>query len=281
MDRKQIQNWSASADENQPTWRDGLRGSDRTYMILAVPHVSRNGYRAIVYGRYNGSGGKIKFYPNPETLGIDRRMLQANGFTDVLDRPTEPYTRCYATLEQVKLLLGSLDLGEWAVCPLDMIHDALVQQKGRATSRARHPVDSGFEPTASLPDPEAGGSLAQLASTVQSVADKKAEEPVVDAAEASQAKVVEYVAHIISPYLIEDDGLADLSKITAEATLESLGLVSLDVVELITQAEDDLGIEIPEKDVEGFKTVGEFTTYLGKNPMYVKQIEGYTIPASV
>jgi len=62
--------------------------------------------------------------------------------------------------------------------------------------------------------------------------------------------------------------IADKLSINAEEiTLESsftddLNADSLDIVELIMALEDELDLEIPDEEVEGFKTVGDVVTYV-------------------
>ncbi|MCS7254289.1 MAG: acyl carrier protein [Armatimonadota bacterium] len=46
------------------------------------------------------------------------------------------------------------------------------------------------------------------------------------------------------------------------AFVEDLHADSLDVVELIMQFEENFGIEIPEADAEGIRTVGDAVEYL-------------------
>ena len=56
--------------------------------------------------------------------------------------------------------------------------------------------------------------------------------------------------------LISDATKIDGSKITpATNFVEDLNLDSLDIVELMMKMEDDFGVEIPEEDAEGMKTV--------------------------
>lgn len=56
-----------------------------------------------------------------------------------------------------------------------------------------------------------------------------------------------------------------VNEVTEDAQLaEDLGADSLDQVELIMKAEEALNIEIPDEDVEGIKTVGDFIDYLCK-----------------
>ena len=44
--------------------------------------------------------------------------------------------------------------------------------------------------------------------------------------------------------------------------IDDLNLDSLDVVELMMKMEDEFGIEIPEEDAEGLRTVGDVVSYL-------------------
>ncbi|HAJ32985.1 MAG TPA: acyl carrier protein [Candidatus Atribacteria bacterium] len=55
------------------------------------------------------------------------------------------------------------------------------------------------------------------------------------------------------------DGLGvDESKITEDSSfVDDLGLDSLDIVELIMAFEEEFDIEIPDKDAEKIKTVGD------------------------
>ncbi|MGL5149993.1 MAG: acyl carrier protein [Clostridium sp.] len=52
-------------------------------------------------------------------------------------------------------------------------------------------------------------------------------------------------------------------EITLESSfIEDLNADSLDVVELIMALEDELEMEIPDEDVEGFKTVEDVVNYV-------------------
>jgi len=65
--------------------------------------------------------------------------------------------------------------------------------------------------------------------------------------------------------LISDATKIDPSKITMETSfVDDLNLDSLDIVELMMKMEDDFGIEIPEEDAEGLKTVKDVVSYLEK-----------------
>ncbi len=44
-----------------------------------------------------------------------------------------------------------------------------------------------------------------------------------------------------------------------------LGADSLDVVELLTEIEDEFQIEIPDEEIENIKTIGDLTEYIQNN----------------
>jgi len=57
----------------------------------------------------------------------------------------------------------------------------------------------------------------------------------------------------------------DKSKITENSSfVDDLDTDSLDIVELIMAFEEEFDIEIPDKDVEKMKTVGDVIKYLDK-----------------
>ena len=63
--------------------------------------------------------------------------------------------------------------------------------------------------------------------------------------------------------LISEATKVEESKITMETNLvDDLNLDSLDVVELMMKMEDEFGMEIPEEDAEGLRTVKDIVTYL-------------------
>ena len=56
-----------------------------------------------------------------------------------------------------------------------------------------------------------------------------------------------------------------IEKITPDAEIvKDLGADSLDLIELLTQLEDEHGIVIPDEEVEGLKTVGDVAAVLEK-----------------
>ena len=57
----------------------------------------------------------------------------------------------------------------------------------------------------------------------------------------------------------------DASKIgTQTRFVDDLNLDSLDMVELMMKMEDEFGVEIPDDDAEGLKSVGDVISYLEK-----------------
>ncbi len=64
--------------------------------------------------------------------------------------------------------------------------------------------------------------------------------------------------------LISEATKIEESKLSLETSfVDDLNLDSLDIVELMMKMEDEFGIEIPEEDAEGLKTVKDIVTYLG------------------
>ncbi len=63
--------------------------------------------------------------------------------------------------------------------------------------------------------------------------------------------------------IIADKLSVDPETITLEASfIDDLNADSLDIVELIMALEDELEMEIPDEDVENFKTVGDVVNYV-------------------
>lgn len=55
-------------------------------------------------------------------------------------------------------------------------------------------------------------------------------------------------------------------KVTADTDLqEDLGADSLDVVDLLMSIEDEFGVEVPDDEIENFKTVGSLVSYIEAN----------------
>ena len=58
----------------------------------------------------------------------------------------------------------------------------------------------------------------------------------------------------------------DEDKITMEADIvDDLEADSLDVVDLVMTIEDEYGLEVPDDQIEGFRTVGDVVKYIEDN----------------
>jgi acyl carrier protein len=63
--------------------------------------------------------------------------------------------------------------------------------------------------------------------------------------------------------LISDATKIEIAKIQpATSFVDDLNLDSLDIVELMMKMEDEFGVEIPEEDAEGLKSVQDVITYI-------------------
>ena len=63
--------------------------------------------------------------------------------------------------------------------------------------------------------------------------------------------------------IIADKLSIDAEEITLDSSfIDDLNADSLDIVELIMALEDELDMEIPDEDVENFKTVGDVVNYV-------------------
>jgi acyl carrier protein len=63
-------------------------------------------------------------------------------------------------------------------------------------------------------------------------------------------------------------GQLDVSedKVTMDANIaDDLGADSLDLVDLLMSLEDEFGLEVPDEDIEGIKTVGDLVGYIESN----------------
>ena len=63
--------------------------------------------------------------------------------------------------------------------------------------------------------------------------------------------------------IIADKLSVDTEEITLDSSfIDDLNADSLDIVELIMALEDELDMEIPDEDIENFKTVGDVVNYV-------------------
>ena len=58
-------------------------------------------------------------------------------------------------------------------------------------------------------------------------------------------------------------GVENASLVPEANLLDDLGADSLDVVELVMALEEEFGIEVPDEDVEGIRTIGDIVQYVG------------------
>ena len=58
----------------------------------------------------------------------------------------------------------------------------------------------------------------------------------------------------------------DEDKVTMESDIvEDLEADSLDVVDLVMTIEDEFGLEVPDEEIENFRSVGDVVRYIQKN----------------
>lgn len=70
--------------------------------------------------------------------------------------------------------------------------------------------------------------------------------------------MIERLANIIREY--KDDDSVVLTKDTV--IIADLGLNSLDLVNLVTEIEDEFDVEVPDRAIKFFKTVGDVVKFL-------------------
>ena len=58
--------------------------------------------------------------------------------------------------------------------------------------------------------------------------------------------------------LVAEEAPVDRAALTRDATLDALGVASLDVISVLFALEDRFGVVVEQSDVEGVKTLGEF-----------------------
>ena len=75
----------------------------------------------------------------------------------------------------------------------------------------------------------------------------------------TQEEVLNKIKEIVPKFGVNPDDVSDTS------TLEDLDMDSLDVVEIMQAIEDDLGIRVPDEDLEDLSTIGDAVTAVVKN----------------
>ena len=75
----------------------------------------------------------------------------------------------------------------------------------------------------------------------------------------TQEEVLNKIKEIVPKFGVNPDDVTDTS------TLEDLDMDSLDVVEIMQAIEDDLGIRVPDEDLEDLSTIGDAVAAVVKN----------------
>lgn len=75
----------------------------------------------------------------------------------------------------------------------------------------------------------------------------------------TQEEVLGKIKEIVPKFGVNPDDVTDSS------TLEDLDMDSLDVVEIMQAIEDDLGIRVPDEDLEDLSTIGDAVAAVVKN----------------
>ncbi len=57
--------------------------------------------------------------------------------------------------------------------------------------------------------------------------------------------------------VIAEEALVDRAKLAPEATLESLGIASLDVISIVFALEEKFGVVLEQSDFEGVESLGQ------------------------
>ena len=57
--------------------------------------------------------------------------------------------------------------------------------------------------------------------------------------------------------IIAEEALVDRAKLTPEATLESLGIASLDMISIVFALEEKFGLVLEQSDFEGVQSLGQ------------------------
>jgi acyl carrier protein len=58
--------------------------------------------------------------------------------------------------------------------------------------------------------------------------------------------------------------VVESESVTAESTLDELGVVWLGQIAILMAIEDEFGIDIDESDIEGLDSVGKIISYVGQ-----------------
>ncbi len=66
----------------------------------------------------------------------------------------------------------------------------------------------------------------------------------------------------VKKVIVEELSVKEEEVVETASFTDDLGADSLDVVELVMGLEDEFGIDIPDEDVGGLKTVGDSVSYI-------------------
>lgn len=75
----------------------------------------------------------------------------------------------------------------------------------------------------------------------------------------------EVTARVIQ--VVENFDKVDSSKLGPDAVFESLGLDSLDAVEVVMAIEEEFAVDIPDAEADKIKSVGDAVAYITSHPM--------------
>ena len=75
----------------------------------------------------------------------------------------------------------------------------------------------------------------------------------------TQEEVLNKIKEIVPKFGVEPD------QVTNDSTLEDLDMDSLDVVEIMQAIEDEMGIRVPDEDLEELSTIGDAVNAVVKN----------------
>ena len=75
----------------------------------------------------------------------------------------------------------------------------------------------------------------------------------------TQEEVLNKIKEIVPKFGVDPD------QVTNDSTLEDLDMDSLDVVEIMQAIEDDMGIRVPDEDLEDLSTIGDAVAAVVKN----------------
>jgi acyl carrier protein len=75
----------------------------------------------------------------------------------------------------------------------------------------------------------------------------------------TQEEVLNKIKEIVPKFGVDPE------KVTNDSTLEDLDMDSLDVVEIMQAIEDDMGIRVPDEDLEDLSTIGDAVAAVVKN----------------